>query len=65
MIVLNQHQRITAQPRSLWNELIKFRDYCGNPELSAQADMLLHQYNTAGGQMIHSEIESFLAHNPI
>lgn len=65
MIALSQQQLNNAKPQGLWNQLVKFRDNCGNPELSAHADMLLHQYKTAGGRCIRNEIESFLDHNPI
>lgn len=65
MLIIRSYQAHNTTTRHHSNELVYFRDNCNQPELSAYADMLLGQLNTAGGMRIQGEVENFLDSNPI
>ena len=60
----NEHQEnlniSDVSHRNLWNEMIEIRDKNKGTEIAKKADMLLSQYNTAGGIRIKDEILNFI-----
>ena len=49
------------EPRSdVWNPMVKLKNEHPDEDVRKYAEMLLGQYNTAGGSIIKHELEAFL-----
>jgi hypothetical protein len=51
---------VSSRKLSLWNRMVKLMNEHSNEDVRKKADMLLSQYNTAGGRSIKHELEYML-----
>jgi hypothetical protein len=53
-----------TERRDLWNPMIKLLRKIRNPDVVRKGNLLLDQYNTAGGrELVGREMENFLREN--